>query len=281
MPVAVRAEDDALAAATRRQAQRPRAAPTPRRGWPRARSRCDLAAIAGGGRSWPARPGCALHIVHVSSPEGVALITEARAQRVDVTAETCPHYLLLNDKDVAKPRRLGQMRAADSRRETAPGALDRASAPAAFEQLDPITRRLAPDMKTSKNFFEIWGGIGGVQHGTQLLLNECAATLEDDLPTLAAVLARNVARRFRIEERKGSIALGRDADFLDLLHGGSAEDRRPMIFGPVTASAPMLAGRTARMSRTRLCAAWRRGADDRSAPCPRRGRSSCRPVGSL
>jgi allantoinase len=30
--------------------------------------------------------GCALHIVHVSSPEGVELIAEARAQRVDVTA---------------------------------------------------------------------------------------------------------------------------------------------------------------------------------------------------
>ncbi|PAW64984.1 MAG: allantoinase, partial [Opitutia bacterium Tous-C1TDCM] len=46
--------------------------------------------------------GCALHIVHVSSPEGVALVETARDQRIDVTAETCPHYLLLNDKDVAK-----------------------------------------------------------------------------------------------------------------------------------------------------------------------------------
>ena len=63
------------------------------------------------------------------------------------------------------------------------------------------------------NRLEIWGGISGVKHGASLLLNECAATLENDLPTLAAVLARNVARRFRIEERKGSIALGRDADF--------------------------------------------------------------------
>ena len=46
--------------------------------------------------------GRALHIVHVSSPEGVELIAEARAQRVDATAETCPHYLLLNDKDVVR-----------------------------------------------------------------------------------------------------------------------------------------------------------------------------------
>ena len=43
--------------------------------------------------------GCTLHIVHVSSPEGLAMIASARATGVDVTAETCPHYLLLNDRD--------------------------------------------------------------------------------------------------------------------------------------------------------------------------------------
>src|SRR5690606_24373781 len=46
--------------------------------------------------------GCALHMASVSSPEGIALIDEARMQRVDVTAETCPHYLLLNEKDFIK-----------------------------------------------------------------------------------------------------------------------------------------------------------------------------------
>jgi allantoinase len=68
-------------------------------------------------------------------------------------------------------------------------------------------------MKTSKNFFELWGGIGGVQHGFQLLISECEKTADKDLPILAAVLARNVARRFRLESRKGEIAVGRDADF--------------------------------------------------------------------
>ncbi len=70
-----------------------------------------------------------------------------------------------------------------------------------------------PEMKTSKDFFEIWGGIAGVQHGFQLLMNECAATADKDLPRLAAVLARNVARRFRLDDRKGLLAVGRDADF--------------------------------------------------------------------
>ena len=44
--------------------------------------------------------GCALHIVHVSSGRGVALVAEARARGVDVTCETCPHYLFLTPEDV-------------------------------------------------------------------------------------------------------------------------------------------------------------------------------------
>ena len=39
--------------------------------------------------------GRPLHIVHVSSGRGVALVAEARARGVDVTCETCPHYLFL------------------------------------------------------------------------------------------------------------------------------------------------------------------------------------------
>ena len=38
---------------------------------------------------------CALHVVHVSSGEGVALIVTAQKAGVDVTCETCPHYLVL------------------------------------------------------------------------------------------------------------------------------------------------------------------------------------------
>ena len=46
--------------------------------------------------------GCKLHIVHVSSGRGVALVAEARARGVDVTCETCPHYLVLCDEDVER-----------------------------------------------------------------------------------------------------------------------------------------------------------------------------------
>ena len=156
--------------------------------------------------------GCALHIVHVSSPEGIALITEARAQRVDVTAETCSHYLLLNDKDVAKlgaPAKCAPPIRDEARRRALWSELRAGNIQTVGSDHSPSP----PDLKTSKDFFEIWGGIAGVQHGFQLLMNEGADSADKALPLLAAVLARNVARRFRLDSRKGLLAEGRDADF--------------------------------------------------------------------
>ena len=46
--------------------------------------------------------GCAIHIVHVSTTRGVAMVAEARARGVDVTCETCPHYLLFTEEDVER-----------------------------------------------------------------------------------------------------------------------------------------------------------------------------------
>ena len=53
--------------------------------------------------------GCDLHIVHVSCPEGIDLIQEARERGIRVTAETCPHYLLLTDDDCRQDRCFGKM----------------------------------------------------------------------------------------------------------------------------------------------------------------------------
>jgi len=157
---------------------------------------------------------CALHIVHVSSPEGLALIAAARQRGVDVTAETCPHYLLLNESDVihrGAPAKCAPPLRDEPRRLALWEALRRG----AIETVGSDHSPAPAEMKTSKNFFAIWGGIGGVQHGFELLLSESSATgqLPADLPVLAAVLARNVARRFRLGAHKGVLAEGADADF--------------------------------------------------------------------
>lgn len=210
LPVAVHAEDDALAA--RHTAQQRAKGRLDARAFLASRPvEVELAAIhlalelAG-------ETGCALHIVHVSSPEGIALIDEARAQRVDVTAETCPHYLLLNEKDVVK---LGAVA------KCAPPVRDEARRLALWEELRAGRIHTVgsdhspapPELKASPDFFAAWGGIAGVQHGFSLLAHEGVAAPEENFQLLAAVLARNVAQRFRLAGRKGQLAVGLDADF--------------------------------------------------------------------
>lgn len=168
--------------------------------------------------------GCALHIVHVSSPEGIALVEEARMQRVDVTAETCPHYLLLNEKDFI---RIGPLA------KCAPPLRDEKRRVAMWEELRAGRIQTVgsdhspslPEMKDSQNLFAVWGGIAGCQHGFELMFSQASegGKLEKDLAVFAAVLARNVARRFRLEDRKGLLAVGRDADF-SLLQFGEERD---------------------------------------------------------
>lgn len=49
--------------------------------------------------------GCKYHVCHVSSKESVALIRQAKAEDVDVTCETAPHYLLMCDMDLQEDGR--------------------------------------------------------------------------------------------------------------------------------------------------------------------------------
>lgn len=152
--------------------------------------------------------GCRLHVVHVSCGEGIDAIREARRRGVDVTAETCPHYLAFNEDDVvaigapakcAPPIRPEKVRA-DMVERVKRGEID---------TLGTDHSPCPPAMKESDDFFLIWGGIMGAQQFVEPLF---AAGL--DAATIARLTGPNVARRFGLEGRKGSIAVGYDADLL-------------------------------------------------------------------
>ena len=49
--------------------------------------------------------GCAYHVCHISTKESVELIRRAKARGVDVTCETAPHYLVMNDNDLQEDGR--------------------------------------------------------------------------------------------------------------------------------------------------------------------------------
>ncbi len=94
LPVAVHAEDPAIVG---RLAEAARAAGrTSMADWAASRPpEAELEAIALA-LSLAEQAGCALHVVHVSTAEGVDLVAAARARGVDATCEACPHHLVLD-----------------------------------------------------------------------------------------------------------------------------------------------------------------------------------------
>ena len=154
---------------------------------------------------------CALHIVHVSSGAGVALIASAQAQGVDVTCETCPHYLVLTEADVEKLGAVAKC-APPLRPQSAQDVLWRYLENGYVSTVGSDHSPSPPDLKRNFNFFKVWGGISGVQHTLSLMLTEGRVSRGIALPFIANLLSANVADRFKISH-KGKIAAGFDADF--------------------------------------------------------------------
>lgn len=155
--------------------------------------------------------GCALHIVHVSTGRGVELVLDAQARDVDVTCETCPHYLVLTDDDV---ERLGAVA------KCAPPLRDVGEQAVLWhlllnDQLPIIASDHSPapmDMKQGDDFFAIWGGIASCQSTLSLMLTYGYHQRGMSLQKIAEVTSYNVAQRFSLST-KGLIAEGMDADF--------------------------------------------------------------------
>jgi allantoinase len=169
--------------------------------------------------------GCSLHVVHVTNAECVALIAEAARRGVDATCETCPHYLSLTDEDVL---RLGAVAkcAPPLRPKSIQDELWNSVSMGLVTTLGSDHSPSPPSMKTGENFFEIWGGISGIQHTLPLLITEGSKHPKFALSSIAALASANVAHRFRLPKSKGRIEPGADADLalVDLDHSFSVEE---------------------------------------------------------
>jgi allantoinase len=150
-----------------------------------------------------------LHIVHVSSGRGVALAAEARARGVDVSIETCPHYLFFAEEDV---ERLGAV--AKCAPPLRPAAERAALWDAVLDgRVDVVASDHSPSEPSLKegDFMSAWGGIAGVQTTLSVMLgghHDRGLALE----RVAALLCERPARRLRLGG-KGPLAVGYDADF--------------------------------------------------------------------
>jgi allantoinase len=156
--------------------------------------------------------GAKLHIVHVSTGSGIARAAAGRARGVDVSVETCPHYLFFTDKDLdtigvaakcAPPLRSDGERAA-LWSEVLGGRVD-----LIVSDHSPAP----PAMKTERDFRLSWGGIAGVQSTLAVLFERGLDGRRLRFEHIAALTAATPATRFRIPH-KGVLATGNDADLM-------------------------------------------------------------------
>ena len=153
--------------------------------------------------------GARLHIVHVSCGRGVVAALEARSRGVDISVETCPHYLFFTEQDV---ERLGAIA------KCAPPLRDAGCQEALWEAvMDGSVDAVAsdhspapPKLKTGE-FWRAWGGIQGVQSTLAVMLDRGFHERKLPLERIAALLAGYPSKRFRIPN-KGSLERGNDAD---------------------------------------------------------------------
>jgi dihydropyrimidinase len=159
--------------------------------------------------------GSPVYFVHLSTPLAVDLVSEARADGIAAIAETCPHYLLLDDSrySAAHPARYVMT----------PPLRDTKSQAGLWERLrSGAIQSIGSDhcgfsLKSRQginDFRSISPGIPGVE--TSLLLLFSAAVVERGMtrPELVRLLSTNPAKIFGLWPRKGDLRPGSDADIV-------------------------------------------------------------------
>jgi allantoinase len=210
LPVAVHAESEAITAGL---AARARAAGrTGIRDYLASRPAVAEAEAIASALAIAEETGCALHVVHVSTGRGVALVAEARARGIDASCETCPHYLALTEADA---ERLGAVaKCAPPLRPAAEvEALWRALADGTLPMVASDHSPAPPELKARSDAFAAWGGIAGAQTTVPIVLGDGHRVRGMPLPTLVQALAGFPARRLRLRG-KGRLEPGGDADLV-------------------------------------------------------------------
>ena len=159
--------------------------------------------------------GCRAHVVHCSTSRGYELAAAYRAMGHHATIEACLHYLVLSEDDLARVGGLAKvnppLRPPAEReqlwRHLAAGNITLVSTDHVSW---PLERKSNPDMLANAS------GVPGLEVLYPLFIKECLAR---GLPLswAARLIADNPATLFCLEDQKGALTPGRDADIAVLV----------------------------------------------------------------
>ena len=140
--------------------------------------------------------GCAYHVCHISTKESVDIIRKAKAEGVDVTCETGPHYLVMDDSDLQEEGRFKMnppLRAKEDREALIEGIKD--------GTIDMIATDHAPHSaeEKSRGLEKSPFGITGIETCFPLVYTKLVKTGIITMEKAIELLATNARKRFGIK----------------------------------------------------------------------------------
>ena len=161
-----------------------------------------------------------LLIVHVSTPEGAALVQRARAQGAKIYGETCPQYLFLTRDDMDRPGMEGAALMCS------PPLRDKATQDVLWQHIqsgtfdvvssDHSPYRMDESGKLANGpdapFTVIANGMPGIGARLPMLFTEGVGKGRITLPEFVALSSTNAARLYGLLPQKGTLSVGADAD---------------------------------------------------------------------
>jgi allantoinase len=159
------------------------------------------------------KAGNKLHIVHLSTKEGLNIIRWAKARGLNVSTETCPQYLVFTTKDFKKQGSVLKiappLRREEDREELWQGLKD--------GSIDFICTDHAagkyPEEKSSPDIWKNYAGIPGTQLAVPIMLHYGYHQGRLTLSEVQKLMSENAAKRYGFYPKKGIIKVGGDADF--------------------------------------------------------------------
>lgn len=162
---------------------------------------------------WTGHANGNLHIVHITIPDGIRAVVDAKSKGLNVTSETCPHYLFFNHADYERIGPAAKCAPPIRSRDTVEELWDCVLA----GLVDTIASDHSPCLWDDKapgmqDIWRAWGGISGVQTMLPALLTEGVHKRGLPLPDLVRMISANPARIFGLYPQKGALQPGSDAD---------------------------------------------------------------------
>ena len=158
--------------------------------------------------------GARVHIVHHSSSDSLDLLRDARSEGLPITVETCPHYLTFAAEDIADGathfKCCPPVRERENREKLweaiADGTIDMV-----VSDHSPCTPQLK--RQDTGDFMDAWGGISALQFSLPVMWTNFKAR-GFGLDDMTRLMCEAPAKLAGLDDRKGKLAAGFDADFV-------------------------------------------------------------------